>query len=149
MAINLRGASYKNATLTHDEMDNNFLTFMTLSGTGSNLDISSINATEFNSTSDLKLKENLVKIDKALDKVVGLTGYTFNFINDGEKQVHSGVIAQDCVRVFPQVVRVNRDGYLNVNYDGLIGLLIEAIKDQQHQIDNLKQHIDLIQNKKG
>ena len=51
----------------------------------------------------------------------------------------TGVIAQDVEKVFPELVR---DGeFKTVNYNGLIGLLIECIKHQQHQINELKEHM--------
>lgn len=138
MAINLRGASYKNNTLTHAEMDNNFLSFITLASTGANAAVSNIFAPDFNSTSDLRLKENIKPIQSALEKVISLNGYTFNFIDDETKRVRSGVIAQECLDVFPEVVVEHNERY-NVSYDGLVPLLIEALKEQQEQIEELKE----------
>jgi hypothetical protein len=95
------------------------------------------------SSSDARLKENLEVIPNALDKVQALTGYTFDW-NDkqdayepGKRDV--GVIAQDVEAVLPEVV-VDREatGYKAVNYEKLVPLLIEAIKELKAEIDELK-----------
>ena len=53
----------------------------------------------------------------------------------------SGIIAQDVQKVLPQIVKERSDGYLGVRQERLVGLLIEGIKDQQKQIDELKLQI--------
>lgn len=136
MGVTLR--QYKTtAPLTHAEMDQNFLDFMTLTGTGATRTLSSINAPDFNSTSDVRLKENLEKLDNALDKVMQMTGYRFNFIADEQKTKHYGVIAQEVAEVSPELVSETKE-HLSVSYMGLVPLLIEAIKEQQKQIEELK-----------
>ena len=50
----------------------------------------------------------------------------------------SGIIAQDVQKVLPQLVKERGDGYLGVRHDRLVGLLVESIKDQQEQIDDLR-----------
>jgi len=50
---------------------------------------------------------------------------------------HTGVIAQEVEKVLPEVIVENEDGIKSVAYGNMVGLLIEAIKDQQKQIDNL------------
>lgn len=141
MAINLRGASYKNGVLTHSDMDNNFLSFLTVDGTGPNRSVTTIFAPNFDSTSDKRLKENIEPIKNAIDKIENLNGYTFNFKEDTGKTKRSGVIAQECLDAFPEVVS-ERNGFYNVSYDGLVPLLLEAIKEQQRQIDALKKQLD-------
>jgi ASC-1-like (ASCH) protein len=110
---------------------------MTLTGTGATRTLSSINAPDFNSTSDARLKENLEKLDNAVEKVMKMTGYRFNFINDAEKTKHYGVVAQEIAEVTPELVSETKD-HLSVSYMGLVPLLIEAIKEQQKQIEELK-----------
>ena len=56
----------------------------------------------------------------------------------------SGIIAQDVQKVLPQIVKEKNDGYLGVRQERLVGLLIEAIKDQQKQIDDLECQIEEI-----
>jgi hypothetical protein len=89
--------------------------------------------------SDAKLKENVSVIENAIDKVKQIRGvtYTRNDLEDKTKR-HAGVIAQEVELVLPEVVDQDNEGIKNVAYGNMIGLLIEAIKEQQKQIDELK-----------
>lgn len=80
--------------------------------------------------SDKRLKDNIEIVDNALEKVKQLNGVTFtrNDLEDKEK-LHIGLIAQDVQTVFPEAVKQNEDGILSVNYSGLIGALVETIKE--------------------
>lgn len=98
-----------------------------------------VTATDFNSTSDANLKENVEVIEGAIDKIVSISGITFNWKES--KEVSAGVLAQEVEKVFPEVVK-NTNDFKTVNYNGLIGLLIEAIKEQQVQIEELKSQIN-------
>jgi hypothetical protein len=98
--------------------------------------------------SDIRLKDNIEVIPDAMAKVKALRGVTFNrndFIPDAETGVmpetrQAGVIAQEVEKVLPEVVMTNAsDGIKTVAYGNMVGLLIEAIKEQQVQIDGLKQ----------
>lgn len=77
--------------------------------------------------SDVRLKENLVLIPSALEKVKALAGVTYDRVDTGDRSV--GLVAQDVREVLPEAVREGADGYLSVNYNGLVGLLVEAIKE--------------------
>jgi hypothetical protein len=86
--------------------------------------------------SDVRVKENINTIENALDKVMKLRGVEYNKI--GESRNSLGVIAQEIEEVLPQVVHIDNNGMKSVSYNSIIGVLIEAIKEQQHQIDELK-----------
>ena len=90
-------------------------------------------------SSDERLKENIHTIQDPLKKVSALRGVTFDFKEDKKKQI--GVIAQEVEKIIPEVVGENHDGYKGVQYGNLVGLLIEAIKEQQEQINELKNEI--------
>jgi hypothetical protein len=94
-----------------------------------------ITCTDINSTSDIKLKENIHQIKDPLDKVMQINGVGFRWKDTKEDAI--GVIAQDIEEVIPELVKSN-DHTKTVNYNGLIGVLIEAIKEQQRQILELK-----------
>lgn len=94
-------------------------------------------ATDFNSTSDETLKKNIRVIENPIEKVLQLNGVTFNWKDNDEASV--GVIAQDVEKVFPELVHGLEPK--TVSYNGLVGLLIECIKHQQHQINELKEHM--------
>ena len=82
--------------------------------------------------SDERLKSDIETIDNALDKVMNMRGVSFT--KQAEKGI--GVIAQEIEKVLPEVVT---DGeYKSVAYGNIVGVLIEAIKEQQKQIDELK-----------
>ena len=89
--------------------------------------------------SDKRLKKDLVVIPTATDKVKQLAGYTYTNINNGSR--NTGVVAQEVQKVLPEAVHEDDDGMLSVAYGNMVGLLIESIKEQQIQIDELKRRI--------
>jgi hypothetical protein len=93
-------------------------------------------------TSDKRYKDNVEVIPNALDKVKKLNGVTWEWndlVDDVTKQSpNTGLIAQEVQEVLPQVVKERGDGYLGLDYSKMMGLLVEAIKEQQLQIENLK-----------
>lgn len=103
-----------------------------------------VTATDFNSTSDINLKTNIKPIESALDKVVKINGVTFNWKENNEPSI--GVIAQEVETVFPEIVKHGE--HKKINYNGLIGVLIESIKDQQKQINELKVELQDLKNLK-
>jgi len=91
-------------------------------------------------TSDKRLKDNIVPIPNALDKVASLSGNTFDW-NDKTDKVGSetGVIAQEVQALgLPDVVTERDNGYLAVRYEKLVPLLIEAIKELKAEVEELK-----------
>ena len=95
-----------------------------------------VTATNFNTTSDANLKVNVKTIESSRDKVNGLRGVNFNWKNSGDYTM--GVIAQEVEEIIPEVVATDVNGKKSVNYQAMVGLLIEAVKDLQAQIDELK-----------
>jgi hypothetical protein len=95
--------------------------------------------------SDRRVKKNIRPIENALDKIKEITGVHFEKIDTGEKSI--GVIAQDVEKVLPEVVKLsdpnNPDSIKSVAYGNMVGLLIEAIKEQQQQIDELKSKLSV------
>ena len=90
-------------------------------------------------SSDERLKDNVTPIGSALSKINQIGGYEFDWNSDSSHSGHDvGVIAQEIEKVLPEVV-VDRDtGYKAVRYDKIVALLIQAVKEQQLQIDELK-----------
>lgn len=88
--------------------------------------------------SDARVKENVETIDNALDKVMSMRGVSYNRTDNDDKSKKVGVIAQEIQKVLPEVVSEQEDGMLSVSYGNIVGVLIEAIKEQQKQIDELK-----------
>ena len=98
-----------------------------------------ITCSDINSTSDIKLKEDIHSIKDPLDKVMKISGVGFRWKENKDEAI--GVIAQDIEEIIPEVVK-NSGDIKTVNYNGLIGVLIEAVKEQQHQIEELKKQIN-------
>ena len=93
-------------------------------------------------SSDERLKDNIELISNPIEKVQSLKGVTWDWNSNADELQQSlpnvGVIAQDVEKVLPQLVIDRDNGFKGVDYAKLTGLLIEAIKDQQKQIDELK-----------
>ena len=114
--------------------------FRTATNNVGNIDSSgnlTINGT-IDSASDLRLKTNVTTIDKALDKVLHLRGVEFDRIDIEDRQI--GVIAQEVEKIIPEVV--HGDDPKSVSYGNLVGLLIEAIKEQNFEINKMKKEIE-------
>ena len=92
--------------------------------------------------SDEKLKENVVGITNALEKVMDLRGVYFNRIGKTYDDREIGVIAQEVEKVLPELVKETPDGTKAVAYQNMVAVLIEAIKEQQEQINELRSRLD-------
>jgi hypothetical protein len=93
-------------------------------------------------SSDERLKDNIELISNPIEKVQSLKGVTWDWNSNADILQQTlpnvGVIAQDVEKVLPQLVIDRDNGFKGVDYAKLTGLLIEAVKDQQKQIDELK-----------
>ena len=88
--------------------------------------------------SDERIKSNIKTIENALDKTLLLRGVEFNLNIEPERK-RIGLVAQETELIIPEVVRTDEDtGLKSIEYQNLVGLLIEAIKEQQKQINDLK-----------
>jgi hypothetical protein len=115
-----------------------------LGGSGNRAVYSDASGTLTNSSSDGTLKTNVNPILYGLNSVLKLNPISFNW-KDTEKfgtQREIGFLAQEVQEIVPEVVSVSEDtGILGIGYGALVGLLVEAIKEQQSQIDELKKRI--------
>ena len=117
-------------------------------GTGDDVTFASVSATGdivAYASSDERLKDNIEVISNPIEKVQQLKGVTWDWNDNADELQQSlpnvGVIAQDVEKVLPQLVKDRDNGFKGVDYDKIVGLLIEAIKDQQTQIDELKEKL--------
>ena len=105
--------------------------------------------------SDIRKKQNISHIQNGLSKILKLSGYSYEF-KISEEEVKkgvspkrtSGVIIQEVMKEMPELVDDKGLDGLYLNYDGMIPYLIEAIKEQQSQIDELKKKIESYEGKK-
>lgn len=91
---------------------------------------------EVTAFSDISLKDNIEVVADPLTKILGIRGVTFTRNDyDNQERRHMGVVAQEVEKYLPEVVHTNDDGIKAVNYGAMAGLFIEAIKEQQTQIE--------------
>ena len=88
--------------------------------------------------SDERLKDNIEPIENAVHKLKAIQGVTYNRNDIEGNPRQTGVVAQQVERVLPEVVMTNDDGIKTVAYGNMVGLLIEAIKEQQDEIERLR-----------
>ena len=104
-------------------------------------------------TSDKRHKNNIQPITDALLKVSKLNGVTWEWNDDVHEVTKStpktGLIAQEVQEVLPEVIKEREDGFLALDYSKMMGLMVEAIKEQQTQIHNLTLEIENLKKVKG
>jgi hypothetical protein len=109
--------------------------------------VASSDITAYGSPSDISLKENIKPLNNSLSKILKLQGVTFDWKEDSETRQYTnlkediGFIAQQVQEIIPELVRQNNNGLLSLRDRGLTALLVEAIKEQQAQIEELKAKI--------
>ncbi len=90
-------------------------------------------------SSDERLKDNITPLSDAINKINQIGGYEFDWNSNSSHSGHDvGVIAQEIEKVLPEVVATRDNGYKAVRYEKIVALLINAIKEQQLQIDELR-----------
>ena len=99
-----------------------------------------LTSTDYNSSSDKRLKKNIKTVSNAIETINALRGVTFEWKEGGIKS--AGLIAQEVEKVLPDSVSIDDNGFMGIRYNNLIGILVEAVKDQQIQINSLKQQIE-------
>lgn len=108
-----------------------------------------VTATAYNTTSDMRLKDNIQNITPELaTKVLELTPVSYTLKKDSvhfyfdenskENQIHYGLLAQEIQNVYPELVTEGSDGYLSVNYQELLPMLIESMKGMNARIQELE-----------
>lgn len=99
-------------------------------------------------SSDARFKKNITSISNALDRITKIRGASFEFRRDEFTDYHFtegpqfGFIAQEIENVFPEVVKTEASGYKSINYSEMIPVLLEAVKEQQTQIQNQEKIIE-------
>ena len=88
-------------------------------------------------SSDAKLKSNIVSLGSTLSKLLQIDGKSYTMKKDENEKQKIGLLAQDIEKVFPELVSES-NGVKSVNYQGLVPVLINALKEQQTEIDRLK-----------
>lgn len=136
-------------------VNNPSFTANTITGVGNANVLFSGNVTAFNSSvpSDIRLKENVKDIENSLEKVLNIRGVTYNYKKQENNKVYIGVIAQEIEKILPEVVSESynpseidsEDKIKTVSYIEIVPVLIEAIKEQNKIIEDLKSRIEILE----
>ena len=118
-----------------------------------------ISAPSFITTSDIRLKENIITLSEtgqsALDNVLDMNVIRYNYIDcpqissgdtatvmkqpaNVKKEMHYGLSAQELRQIYPDLVKEGQDGYLGVNYIELVPILIRSIQELKQELDNVR-----------
>jgi hypothetical protein len=96
------------------------------------------------SIADNSLRRDISVIDNALNKLTTLQGITYENIGSGSTgKRQTGLLAEEVNNVLPEAVYIDNDGYYNIAYGNLAGLIIESIKDLKNQINSIKTHLNM------
>ncbi|MFA7088340.1 MAG: tail fiber domain-containing protein, partial [Patescibacteria group bacterium] len=96
-------------------------------------------------TSDRNAKKDIVTLNNSLENILKLRGVSFNWKNDGHPSI--GLIAQEVEKIYPELV-AGEEGKKGVQYANLVAPLIEAVKEQQRQIENLEMRLKYLESRK-
>lgn len=99
-----------------------------------------LTSTVVTSSSDQKLKTNIETIVDPLEVIGNIRGVSFDRVDTNVKDY--GVIAQEIEKIIPEVVHIDSEGFRSVSYNSIIGFLIEGMKKQQQQINQLQDNIN-------
>lgn len=100
-----------------------------------------LNTIAFNTSSDARIKENIIRTTFGINDLMNIQVHDFNFKNDPNKTKTTGFLAQELFKVYPDAVSkpATEDGIWQVDYGRITPLLVKAIQDQQQQINALKE----------
>lgn len=103
-----------------------------------------ISAAEHVYTSDERLKTNIHTLESSLDKLNQLRGVSFNWESNNNADI--GFIAQEVEMIYPELITENKEGIKGVKYGNIAAILVEAVKEQQKEINKLKVEIERLKN---
>ncbi len=95
-------------------------------------------------TSDERLKEDITPVEDVLPRLEDIRSVRFRFRDrgDGPSDYQLGLLAQEVQAEFPELVQEREDGYLGVSYGHMTAVLLQAIKEQQQQIEALRRQVE-------
>ena len=90
------------------------------------------------SYSDKSIKDNIIKLENCLNKLINITGYSFTRKDlENMSTIHIGLLAQEVEKMFPEIVN-NSNSIKSINYNSMIAVIIESIKELKTEITQLK-----------
>jgi Chaperone of endosialidase len=96
--------------------------------------------------SDIRLKKDFKNLSNSLQSIASLQGYNYYLRNEKNSNLQTGFIAQEIQKIFPELVNTGSDGYLSVDYTGLIPHLVESVKALKSENELLKERLLKIEN---
>ena len=96
-----------------------------------------------NNCSDIRLKKDIKPLKSALSTLGKLQGKSYRWKDNNEPDI--GLIAQELEKVIPELVKTDNKGYKSIVYQKLTAVLIEAVKEQQQEINNLSNRIAILE----
>ena len=91
-------------------------------------------------SSDARLKSNIVSLGSTLSKLLLIDGKSYIMNKSGKEKI--GILAQEVQEVFPELVTKDDNEMLSVNYQGLVPVLINAVKEQEDKISRLEKLVE-------
>jgi hypothetical protein len=95
--------------------------------------------------SDIRLKKDFKSLSNSLESITGLKGYNYYLRNEKNPNLQTGFIAQEIQKIFPELVNTGSDGYLSVDYIGLIPHLVESVKSLKSENEILQSRLSKIE----
>ena len=95
-------------------------------------------------SSDARLKSNIVALGPTLISLLQLEAKSYTMKNDAEQKQKIGLLAQEVQKVFPELVSEDNNGMLAVNYQALVPVLINALKEQENNYNELEKSLEIL-----
>ena len=96
---------------------------------------------EIKTTSDARVKNNIKSFGPSLEMILKIQPKKYTFFKEQSQGIKMGVLAQDVKKIFPQLVTMDKNKMLAVNYQGLIPLLINSFQELNHKNTELRDRI--------
>ena len=124
----------------HITNDNNITHGITLPNVTTN-NSGSVKAYSYETYSSIRFKDNVQTIENPIEKAMQMRGVTFDWKDSGRKDI--GLIAEEVAKVIPEAVTFEEgEKYADsMNYQKLVSLLFECVKEQQREIEKIKQEM--------
>jgi hypothetical protein len=150
LVIGYYNDSGSSITAFDDRYDDSNTAFVIVNGTGNNsrsdalvvnFDGTTTIAGDLNVNSDARLKANIVSLGATLTKLLQIDFKTYTMKKDKNEKQKIGLLAQDIEKLFPELVSES-NGIKSVNYQGLVPVLINALKEQDRKMKSQQSQID-------
>jgi hypothetical protein len=105
-----------------------------------------VSGADITAYSDIRHKANIARLENSLDKVCALNGYTYTRTDlEDKERKYLGVIAQEVLKVIPEAVHTEKNGFYTVAYGNMVGLLIEGLKEERSKREELEVRLERLE----